>query len=95
MQNTGTHNITMNSGSDLIYTNASDTIILGHGVDQLTQQGATTTVDAIKLTQAADLNLLIGNITFGGAVFSTGGNTIISGSTDSYGRTYTLSGGYC
>lgn len=92
VQNAGTHTITMNSGSDLIYTDANDTIILGQGVDQLTLQGATTTVDANNLTQAANRNLLIDNITFGGALIGTQGNTIISGATDSYGRTYTLSG---
>ncbi len=92
VQNSGVHQITMNNGSDLIYTNANDTIVLGAGVDQLTLQGATTTVDASHLTQAANPDLLIDNITFGGAVIGTGDDTLVSGSTDAYGRTYTLSG---
>ena len=91
LQNDGSTNqtIRMNAASDLIYSKANNTIMLGQGVDQLTLQGSTDTVDATGLNTAESAkNLPIDTITFGGQ--SIAGTIPQSGVYND--ATYTLSG---
>ena len=76
----------MNSASDLLYSKADNTIILGSGVDQLTLQGTTSIVDTTKVGPRT--NLPIDTITFAGQ--SIAGKIPTSGIYN--GKTYRFDG---
>ena len=83
--------VTMNDQSDLVYSNTDDTIMMGAGLEELTFGSGQHTAD-VSLLHASNMtqNLPLNTITFDGQSIA---GIVQPGSTDAFGRTYTLSCG--